>query len=414
MNKKDERDIKDLIDADAQELSKNLMACLSSNTPISFEKVPHNPYLSFLLTSKKIYEHSLQPAQPTTAEYLKTINKYDVNLRMDSMEPTKFNEFLTTYYPFDNASDENQNLHKILKPTISFYRSKIFSRELLFTLLQIFSDKKCRNLPALNGFDLKIMNMILSKTMDERILVTNNFLLRKTPKKICKTQRYHVSLKEQYKKCAFKTVIYIMKLMYDQLGKNMLSNKKDKQNFKKKFKNFLSKNFARKSQRLDSKEFEIKFYQTLFSDLLEKDGNAKIHNYVCPTSTRPTIENEQKMILKRPACSSKKLPSKLNTINSYYFETIFASQNFSRLFDDVLKNYLEKFFVSQIRNNFKLLIKSWKMTYLKIKHDKGPIKILKIIRKQIYECKVKLAWPLCKSKLAKNVLEEEFKNFRQS
>lgn len=410
MENKDEAKDDSSVDLETQAICKGLLDTLGSDKGISFEKVPYNPYLKFLLTSKKIYQNSLGPNQSSKEEYSRSINKYDANLRMDSKDPTQFSTFLDTYYPFDNPKTKHGPQNAKLKPTISYFKNKMFSKQLLSALIRIFSKKKITYIPHLNVFEFKIVNMILSKIIGSRVCISNNLQIKKLPGKIRKVNKFNIILKEQYKKYAFKAIIYIMKLEYDFIGNSIFSNNDQQKVFNKKFSEFLCSNFARKSQKLDQKDFESEFYKTVFADVLFENTNARVYDFVCPTSSRPTLEKELTKTLKNPEYVSKKLPSRFCTINSPYFETIFESRNFSKLFDDILKHYFDRFTVSQIRNKFEILMTSWINTFIRTKHDKGPIEILRIIRDQIKDNKIKLAWPLCKSRIARKILKREFKS----
>lgn len=174
---------------------------------------------------------------------------------------------------------------------------------------------------------------------------------------------------------------------------------------------FLKNNFARKSQKLDKMDFELTFYQTLFNDVLSKNEHAKITDFVCPTSSRPSVESQRKKTEQNPDFVPNKLASKYRTINSAYLHTIFESENFKQQMYATIDKYLEKFAKYQIKSKFEILTTNWRghftRSYLRT-IEKGPREVLNHICKEINGSQIKLAWPIVKVQTAKTILKRDF------
>lgn len=181
-----------------------------------------------------------------------------------------------------------------------------------------------------------------------------------------------------------------------------------------KFSSFMLHNFIRKNQKLDKIDFEIKFYQNAFSDLLSNNPNITVCEFVCPTSSRPILTQLQNLnpqeINSKIICQFKKLPSRFCTINSIYLETIFESKIFRRMFLEILDNHFEKFAICQIKTKFEVIVSGWRNLFIKKKHSEDFRQIFEKIRHQILDARVKLPWCLRKIRIARKILKTEFRN----
>ena len=210
--------------------------------------------------------------------------------------------------------------------------------------------------------------------------------------------------------------LFILKLKteFSEAGSEEQNEPNSELKFDDKFNEFLVNNFIRKSQKLDQINFERNFYQNLFNDLLSKDPNLTICDFVCPTSSRPSFLKLPKMnpeeINVKINSQFKKLPSRFCTINSLYMETIFASNNFRKRFVEIIDKYFEMFSICQIKAKFEVIVSGWRNLVLKRKPGADFRQILETIRLQIFQNKVKLAWPIHKIRIARKILKKEIKN----
>lgn len=198
-----------------------------------------------------------------------------------------------------------------------------------------------------------------------------------------------------------------MKLRYEfQKSKENSQNLNNKE-FDVQFEQFLQNDFARKNQKLDRLNFELEFYQSLFHDVLSSNQHAQVTDFVCPTSSRPSVESQCKLEKKNPSYVSTKLASKYRTINSAYLHTIYESRNFQTQMKLTIEKYLKKFACYQIKSKFEIIISNWQNYFLRRSPNKTIRNVVNTICDEVTKSKVKLAWPLEKIETAKLILEKD-------
>jgi hypothetical protein len=393
-----------------KDVYEGLLSYLDSQAEMSFDPIPYNPVLKRLFTSTDIFDFGRQTMKDekegrdsSSCREIDPLIYPSPSDRLSAGESPPSGLGKTAFYtPFDAP------LQLALKPaaptrlrrTLSNASLSSFSWGLEAFLIQLFTSDTIDRFPRLNRFDYALLTSILSKVSGERVHVRDTPTLSRNWRKICHTQRPERQLREQYKKYAFKTVIFIMKMKFDFLegGEGLQVTEKL---FDKKFQEFLSSSFARKNQRLDRSDFERRFYKGIFGDVLETDSTTTINDFVCPTSSRPSLEKTGE------SGEGRKMPSRFCTINAQYFQTIFRSPRFRQLFADVLEQYFDQFALYQIKHKFESLVNSWRSMFTRSRPLEAPRVTLRRIRDQISQTRIKLAWPIHKVRIAKDILQRE-------
>lgn len=403
-------------------LFNRLLFCIDNNCEFNFENIHFKPALKRLLTSTVFYEDGPEVESlkseiipfadpfPPEAQAVRQPEHQQTVLYPGPLDLPDNGRISPRTFKF-RFEDQKRTPHNSyhLRPTPSFAGITSFSWVLGPFLIQLFTQERVYSFTGLNLFDYKIISSIISKITGERVIIKDRRTLRRNWRKIQKIQRPERQLREQYKKYAFKTCIFIMKMKWEYLDNQRMLKPISSDGFDKVFYDFLNKNFARKNQRLDHFDFERRFYQNMFQDSLLQNPNARITDFVCPTSSRPSMDHQRRNKDNETFAELNKLPSRFCTINAQYFQTVFSNRKFKRLFIDVLDNYFDQFVFYQIKNKFETLIASWRSLFQRNKGMTTPLDILHRVVAQVRETKIKLAWPIHKVRVAKEILKKEYK-----